>query len=301
MKDESTLLDALATAGASGLNRTAISYDVFDRNRTKRQIDALVGDLVGRGIVETWKGRENGRRGPDVEWVRIISYDRLKTEKKMSEDWAPPENEGWVRWADVVYIAQAGVPRGYAKRQGKRVRQRRAEEGKVTRTKKKPRLSEEERAAAERSDEQYGVRHIAGEALRSAVRHGSIERRGDWCRLLHDPTRTQRPWMEAAYSILGKAHPTLTGEYTPKPPKTLVSVKESELGRRLLPEEFVKREAGYAGTWDPDHIEIRVRLPHTSSVAELEEAIAAYRQRVAEAPRIVEPRPFEVNLPKKRR
>jgi hypothetical protein len=106
--------------------------------------------------------------------------------------------------------------------------------------------------------------------------------------------------MEAAFTILGREHPVLTGEWTPKPPKTMVTVKEAQLGRRLLPDEFLRRRPGRAGSLDPEDIEIRVRLPHTSSVAEMASFIVEYHARVAESPRIQEPRTFEVNLPKDR-
>lgn len=113
-----------------------------------------------------------------------------------------PPGEGWVPWSDVVYMAEAGVPRGYALRQGKRVR-----------AKERQRVRTARRVEAVPTDEQRGIRHVALTALRGAIRAGYIERQGGWCRLLRDPVRSPRPWLEAAFHVLGRAHPTLTGEW----------------------------------------------------------------------------------------
>jgi hypothetical protein len=296
--DRDKVLAALAHAGAAGLTQTEINTNVFGRHRTQAVLGELLGSLAteGRVTVETERGRDDR---PTLRWrEKANSHVRPEPVVEMEVGppepngaaWTPPDGAGWVPWKHVVYIAEAGVPRGYALRQGRRMRERKRRRNTTAKT-----------VEPTMTDEQYGIRQISREALRKAVDHGFIERRGDWARLLRNPVVTQRPWMEAAFAILGKAHPTLSGEFTPKPPKTLVSVKEAALGRRLLPEEFVKREPGYAGTWDPEHIEIRVRMPHTSSVTEMEKFLAAYRDRVADAPRIVEPRQFEVNLPKNRR
>lgn len=282
--DEDKVLAALASAGAAGLTQTQVRRDVFHHHRNEQQIVELRDRLCAEELVECLEERKNGDR-PALRWrVKASIHTRVQPHE------GPPDGEGWVRWKDVLYIAEAGVPRGFALRQGKKV---------TARWQSRYKARAEGRVV--RNDEQRGIRYVAHNALRRAVAGGFIERQGDWARLLRDPVVSQRPWMEAAYSILGRVHPTLTGEFIPKPPKTLVSVKEAELGRKLLPDEFLRRKPGKGGSWDPEDIEVRVRLPYTSSAAEMEGFIADYHARVAEAPRIQAPKTFEVNLPKNRR
>lgn len=280
---------ALASAGAAGLSQTQISYDVFRRHRTRAQLGALLDALAAEDQIESISEVSNGDR-PTLRWrEKAISQTREEPVEETAAADSQPCGEGWVPWKNLIYIAEAGVPRGYALRQGRKEMERQHKANNVEKT-----------GRVILTDEQRGIRLVAREGLRLAVRAGFIERQGDWGRLLRDPTMMQRPWMEGVYTILGRAHPTLTGEFIPKPPKTLASVMEAHLGRKLLPEEYVRRRPGCAGSWDPADMKLCSRLLKPNDVEAHRHSLDEYHARVAQAPRIQEPRQFEVNLPKKR-
>lgn len=281
---------ALASAGAAGLSQTEVYSGVFGRHLPKVKLEALRDELVATERIDVRTEASNGDR-PVLRWREKAN---AQTREELDEDAAVtdarPCGEGWVLWKNLVYIAEAGVPRGYALRQGRKEMER---QHKANRVEKPGRVV--------LTDEQRGIRLIAREGLRLAVRAGFIERQGEWGRLIRDPTMMQRPWMEGVYTILGRAHPTLTGEFTPKPPKTLASIMEAHLGRKLLPEEYVRRRPGCAGSWDPADMKLCSRLLKPNDVEGHRHSLDEYHARVAQAPRINEPRPFEVNLPKDRR
>jgi hypothetical protein len=289
MWDKTKVLAALASAGAAGLTQTQISVDVLGRNRSATQIRELIEKLAADDVVERWKEPGPGRGGRHVWKVRVTSYATDGADAHAADEFTPAEGEGWVLWSEVLRIAEAGVPRGYALRQGKKHRAQARRRNKSRR-----------RAAGGWPDEQYGARRISRAALHSAVYSGMIERRGDWCRLLREPTMMPRRWMEVAYQILGDAHPTLTGQFIPKPAKTLASVLQAHLGRELLPEEFVRRRPGRAGSWDPADMKLHSRMLKPTDVEENAQRLADYEARVAEAPAIVEHVPFMARLPKSR-
>jgi len=105
------------------------------------------------------------------------------------------------------------------------------------------------------SDEQRGATKLIGQAYRGYRDQGIIEEQGDWIRLVKNPPR--RPphhWYEALLHFVAEGHPTLDGKWRRKPKKTLRSVMEDALGRKLEPSELVRRRPGTAGSWDPDDI-----------------------------------------------
>lgn len=280
---------ALASAGAAGLTQTQIRRGVFHHHRTEQQMAELRDRLCAEESIECWEERTNGDR-PALRWrVKASMQTRAEADDETSADESRPCGDGWVPWKNLIYIAEAGVPRGYALRQGRKEMERQHKANNVEKT-----------GRVILTDEQRGIRLVAREGLRLAVRASFIERQGDWGRLLRDPTMMQRPWMEGVYTILGRAHPTLTGEFTPKPPKTLASIMEAHLGRKLLPEEYVRRRPGCAGSWDPADMKLCSRLLKPNDVEAHRHSLDEYHARVAQAPRIQEPRQFEVNLPKKR-
>lgn len=292
--DRDKVLAALASAGAAGLTQTQISYDIL-RHRSRADLEELLEGLHGEGLVARHRMETPTVDRPTIRWQlkEAISHaaERAESNGAQVASWTPALGEGWVAWSDVIYIAEAGVPRGYALRQGKHVaiKQRRRNK---TRRRLEPKLT----------DEQRGIRHVAHKALASAVRSGFIERRGEWCRLLRDPVRSQRPWMEAVYNVLGDAHSTLTGRWQPKPRKTLASVMQAHVGRTLFPDEFVRRLPGRAGSWDPEDLEICTRLrAKSASRPSARKALEDYLQaRLADTAAPQEWKQFHVQLPRKR-
>jgi len=308
MSDETKVRAALTKAGAAGLTQTDIRRDVFSHHRTKDQLRSLLDGLVDAGAIETWKQAGNGKGGPHLQRFRVSMHaarhvassddngDPIAQEAVVSmhpavepehvDDWTPPDGEGWVKWGDVVRLAEAAVPPGFALRQGKKFKK------KQHWTKKQLEAIPNEQYAA------YGARRISHSALKGAVYRGSIERRGDWCRLVRDPVTTQRMWMVAVYQVLGQAHPTLSGEFTPKPPKTLASVMQEHLGRQLLPEEFVRRRPGRGRSWDPADMKLHSRLLKPSDVEENQRRLDDYRTQVEQYAEAGKRPRFTAKLPK---
>jgi hypothetical protein len=282
--DRRKVLEALARAGASGLTQTQIYSDVFGRNRTRAELEALLTALAVEEPIIREVERNGSADRPITRWRMQEANASVRPNVVPEEgDWTrSAAADGWVRWKDVVFIAEAGVPRGPALRLGRKLQQ-----------------------GAKRtvlSPEQRGIQHVVREALRRAVRSGYIERRGDWARLARDPVTSPRPWMDAVFTLLGEAHPTLTGRWYPKPPKTLRSVLEEHAGRQLLPEEFVRRRKGAPpGSWDPADIEVRTRLRRPATAEGLEAFVAAWKERQQQAaPPVQGWRPMRVQLPSRR-
>lgn len=63
-RDLGRLLEYVNAAGDKGRTRSAISAELFQRNRTKKELDLLLDKLLGRGGYELAKGeREEGKSG----------------------------------------------------------------------------------------------------------------------------------------------------------------------------------------------------------------------------------------------
>lgn len=198
--DRARVLAALAEAGEAGLTQTEVSADVFARNRRRGELAALLAKLAGENLVAADRERAPGADRPVVRWRLLANSSPTGVLEEAS-----PEGAGWVRWSDALAVAEAGVPERHALAVGKRVRAREAKRNK-TRYRNRTSLS----------DLQRGTRSVARRALAEAVRAGTIERSGSWCRLARDPGRPPSIWMESVYLRLGEEHPTLTGRYQPK-------------------------------------------------------------------------------------
>jgi hypothetical protein len=198
--DRVRLLAALAEAGEAGLTQTEVSADVFARNRRRGELATLLAKLAGDDLVAAERERVPGADRPVIRW-RLLP----NSSPTCVLEGASPEGAGWVRWSDALAVAESGVPERYALAVGKRVRAREAKRNK-TRYPNRRSLS----------DLQRGTRFVARRSLAEAVRAGTIERSGAWCRLSRDPLRPPSAWMELVYAGLGEEHPTLTGRYEPK-------------------------------------------------------------------------------------
>jgi hypothetical protein len=198
--DRARLIAALAEAGEAGLTQTEVSVDVFARNRRRGELAALLAKLADESLVAADRERVPGADRPVVRWRLLPNSSPTGV-----VEGAPPEGAGWVRWSDALAVAEAGVPERHALAVGKRVRAREAKRNK-TRFPNRRSLS----------DLQRGTRFVARRSLAEAVRAGTIERCGAWCRLTRDPLRPPSAWMELVYAGLGEEHPTLTGRYEPK-------------------------------------------------------------------------------------
>lgn len=63
-RDLGRLLEYIDAAGNLGRTRSAISAELFQRNKTKKELDLLIDKLIGRGGYECAKGeREEGKSG----------------------------------------------------------------------------------------------------------------------------------------------------------------------------------------------------------------------------------------------
>jgi hypothetical protein len=200
--DRTRLLAALAAAGEVGLTQTEVSAGVFARNRTRAQLTALLDQLAGENLVVSQHQKEPGVKRPIVRW-RLIDT-RANSFASGEAAGAPPEGEGWIPWPDALTVAEASVDPRFALRMGKRIRARERKRNK-TRYHNRTTLSDEER----------GARYLARRALSQAVRDGTIERAGQWCRLARNPRRQPGRFMYSVYARLGEAHPTLTGYWEP--------------------------------------------------------------------------------------
>lgn len=250
--DLSRLTAALETAGPAGLTQTEIS-DVFGRHRSSIQIESMLAHLEATNVagwerVDPAGGRE---KRPTIRW-RINSHVDIfgtKANDGSSENVeGPPPGEGWLPLRETRFRAARGVMPAHAARVGKRLWR----ESKTGR--KNP-------DGDPLSPEYRGGRHLAEIAYRSYLASGVIEVQGEWVRLARNPpSRPRHHWYEAWLMILAAAHPTLDGKWHPRPPRTLRSVKEAQLGRSLYSDEYVRRKKGRAGSWDADDIGVYTTL-----------------------------------------
>ena len=59
--EEARLVDFIANAGADGVTRTAIRADLYARNKSAKELDALLAPLIHAGRIEQTTARTAGR------------------------------------------------------------------------------------------------------------------------------------------------------------------------------------------------------------------------------------------------
>jgi hypothetical protein len=254
-RDLDRLTAALVNAGAAGLTQNDIYHSVFGRNRSGKEVAAMLSQLEAAGQVRSYRIAPTGgsSRRPTTNWrIKALTRDPAPSPNGIRPDLSesPPAGEGWLPVRDVMFRATRGVMPAHAMRVGKRLR---VEARKRQKTKRRP--------EALVSDERRGGRHLAGLAYRNYRHSGVIEERDGWVRLARNPVR--RPphhWHEALLMILAAAHPSLDGRWHPTPKRTVRTVAEGALGRQLEPDEYVRRKPGRAGSWDPEDIDVMTRL-----------------------------------------
>jgi hypothetical protein len=250
--DLARLTAALDQAGAAGLTQTQIYSDVFGRHRSTAQIDSLLTQLQ-TAEAASWERIDpaGGRDRPTIRWKANAHSDIFSTNGggvPAENVEGPPPGDGWLPLRETRFRAAYGVMPAHAARVGKRLwrdsaRGRKNPDGDPLRP------------------EYRGGRHLAEIAFRSYLSSGVIEVRGDWVRLARNPpSRPRHHWYEAWLMILAAAHPTLDGKWHPKPKRTVRLVKETALGRQLEPDEYVRRQPGKAGSWDPADIDVITKL-----------------------------------------
>lgn len=241
--DREKVLAALEGA-ARPLSRTEISYDVFGRNRTMKEIDAMLNQLATEGLVRGGRIDGDGHRDkPVMTWEVISSVAR--NGNGTDEVGAPPPGEGWLPKTATLRRAETGVMPAAAERKGKSIRAKAAKKAKEEGRKVgKPFVSDEARGAA----------HFIRLVYLNYLRQGVIEVQGDWIRLVKNPPRRPpRSWHAAFLQFVAEGHPTLDGKWHRKP-KALIPYAEDLLKRQLRPDESVMRRRGRAGSWNPADI-----------------------------------------------
>lgn len=236
-----------ALEGAARLTRGDIYHEVFGRHRSHDQLEALGSDLERDGrIVRHRISATGGRhRRPTEEWQIIKAPSMAERGSGESEamESPPPAGDGWLPRGPLVRRARRGVMPAHAERVGQRVRRNEVARRKGTGT-----------GQQLVSDEERGATHLITEAINGYRKQGIIEIDGDWIRLVKNPPR--RPphhWHEALLQFLAEGHPTLDGKWH-RTPSSLTEAMETALGRRLGPDEQVRRRLGCSGSWHPDDI-----------------------------------------------
>lgn len=245
----------VALGGATRLTRSQVR-NLFGRHRSQAQLDALANALEADGhLLRMWIPPGDGHDSRVEVWEKAMAQSAKNGNGSVPKppDAVPPPGEGWLPKAKTLRRAQRGVVPAVAAREGRSVRKKEAAQ--------KARAAEAKGQPAPKpgtsrvSDAQRGAAHLIGHAHKSYKDQGIIEEQGDWIRLAKNPTR--RPphhWYESLLHFLADAHPTLDGKWRRKPKKTLIGVMEDALGRKLEPNEIVRRRPNTAGSWNPDDI-----------------------------------------------
>jgi hypothetical protein len=217
---------------------------VFNRNRTQSELEAIAAVLERTGRIRRMTiPPGNGSDKPTEVWEANSSSMTSDGNSGMAIMDRAPAGDGWVPRASLVRRARRGVMPAHAQRVGQRIRRNEIARRKGTGT-----------GQQIVTDEERGATHLITEAVNTYRKQGIIEIQGGWIRLAQNPKR--RPphhWHEALLQFLAEGHPTLDGKWHRKP-TSLTDAMEMALGRRLGPDEQVRRRLGCAGSWHPDDI-----------------------------------------------